>query len=79
MSGLNIAVLVMTQPLVKVVIRNKETNNLFSRPRYMTGLEARNFKTLWDFHHVDGDYFISIEASEVHQETPNTVLCGCLI
>jgi phosphotransferase system HPr-like phosphotransfer protein len=50
---------------VKVVVKCKDTHTLFARPRYMTLEEANRFKAAWDFHHIDGDYYVDIERKKV--------------
>lgn len=50
----------VTVEYVKVTIRCKETKVLFSRALFMTRDEARGFKAQWDFHHIDGDFYVEV-------------------
>jgi len=54
-------VVVVQAQQVQVTVRNKDTEALIARPRYMTRAQAASFKLSWDFHHIDSDCYIHIE------------------
>lgn len=45
---------------VKVVIRSKEDDKLFAK-RIMTKRDSISFTAMWDFHHLESDYYVSVE------------------
>lgn len=46
--------------VVLVVIRDKDTDRVFSRRR-MSKHESISFSALWNFHHIDSAYYIAVE------------------
>jgi hypothetical protein len=56
----NVIAVVVEAP-VTVTVRCKDCNTIFGRPRKMSLDAARRLKAQWDFHHMDGEYFMSIE------------------
>lgn len=49
--------------VVKVVIRSKDDDRLFAAKR-MTKSESISFSALWDFHHMESNYYIATEELE---------------